>query len=527
MIALVRELVDGDDLSRRITRGAIPPDALPTRSSRMIRVAIALLVSTVLLSPRVTLAQTLDELQHPLLAKGQITVQADYGQFSFERAVAGVGFQPYTYFEPPDHIVLPTISLGISRKVQFNVSGTYLFPVLRSYATFPDSGSSIDSHWLVKSLQAEVVVRPSDRMEIGVAYLTGRSRYDSAFPSGNGSTVVDTFTTNALQVRGIWLPQPDRESRPLRADLDGLTGPMLRRHRAKFEWNMLWRRYGSTDYESDPLDAGGYISDTVRSSDMRVRVGAGYSAAGRLQVTSDVYWQPPFTVAEPIFVHDVFSGEVHDRVDDESRRLSDVFGWRVNTRWRPAARIEAFAETTYEHQSVLNGPATPSPSSDNFRQLRVSTGATWLSRSPAAGAPLEADLNGLYRPLLERNQLRLDAVLHLLRDHTNNVPADEKLWRVGAALGVWSFMQANVYAGRFDLGDGLLGKGTSFRAGVRIRPVTRVEAYATLNYHPLTSIDRYPAFILPRDSFARSYLDFTDTTYEDDASIHIGVRLVL
>jgi hypothetical protein len=486
--------------------------------------AIALLVSTVLLSPRVTLAQTLDELQDPLLTKGQVTIHADDGQFSFERAVAGVGFQPYTYFEPPYHILLPTVSLGVSRKVQFNVSGTYLFPGLRSSATFPGAGSSID-HWLVKSLQAEVVVRPSDRMEIGVAYLTGRSRYDSAFPSGNGSTVVDTFTTNALQVRGVWLPQPDRESRPLRADLDGLTGPLLRRHRAKLEWNVLWRRYGSTDYESDPLDAGSYISDTVRSSDMRVRVGAGYSAAERLQVTSDVYWQPPFTVADPIFVHDVFAGE--DRVDDESRRLSDVFGWRLNTRWRPAVRVEAFAETTYEHESVLNGPATRSPGSDDFRQLRVSAGATWLSHSPAAGAPLAADLSGLYRPLLERNQLRLDAVLHFLRDCTNSIPTDEKLWRVGATLGVWSFMQANVYAGRFNLGDGLFEKGTSFGAGMRIRPAKSVEAYATLNYHPLTSIDRYPAFILPRGSFARSYLDFTDTTYDDDASIHIGIRLVL
>jgi hypothetical protein len=490
----------------------------------MTRLFLAVLIVAIVPRVRSATAQTLDELQRPLLAAHAATVQMDYGQFAFESASVGVEFPAFTYFDPPYYSVVPGVSFGISRKVQVNVSGAWLPPILRSETIGANAASILQSHWLVKSVRADMVARPSEQLEIGATYFTGRSRYDGAFRNGNGTTTNERVTTDGLQIRGVWLPRPDRESRRLRADLDGLTGPLLRRHRTIVTWDAAWRRYGSTLTEG--LGADEYTDD-AHSTDTRVRTGAGWGATERLQLNADAYWQPSFSVDNSVFVHDAVVGEVHTRVDDRSRHFSGVFGGRASARWRPAARLEAFGDMTYEHQSVRQGAVTGVDGRDNFQQAGFTSGVTWLSRSPDASAPWLANLSGLYRPLLEPRQLRLDAVVRARQEQVNGQQTRGTLWRTRATMGVWSALQASVYAGRFDFGDQLLEHGTSFGGELRFRPTGKIEAYGALNYHPMTAFGRYPAFLLSRGSIFRAFLDLTDTAYEDDASIHVGVRLLL
>lgn len=487
-------------------------------------VVALLLLSALLASPEAT-AQTLDELQHPLLAPGQVAVALDHNEFAFERHVIEIGTPPSSYFEPSYHALYPTIALGLAKSVQLTVDGTYLFPTLRSYELFSFPESRLDSHWLVKSLRTQMRVRPSDSVELGATYLVGRTRYDSSFPRGEGTSTNQSSHTDFLEVKGLWLSQPDRESRPRRADLDALGGPLLKRHRAKVDWEGLWRRYGSTQADDGPFVASSL--DHVRSTDVRLRLGVGYGLRSGLELSGDGYWQPAFTVASSV----VESPGSPARTDDRSRRLSAVSGARMSARWRPMARLEAFGETTWERQTVALGPDSTA-SRRNYHQRRLTTGATWLSRSPNGSANLRADLNGLYHPLLEKHQMRLDAVLHLRRSGADQVTADVEytVWRAQAAVGIWSFLQAGVYAGRVHEGPAFRAfpfqDATSLGSTVTLRPGRQVEGYASFNYHPMAFIDDYPTFNLSRGSLFQSFDDFTDTQYEDDASLHVGVRFV-
>jgi hypothetical protein len=467
-------------------------------------------------------AQTLDELQRPLLNENQVTVDFDYGQFADESRVAGVGGS-YTYFEPAYHSLRSDAGIGLSKNIQLNISGTYLPPTRRPYSIFGDRSSTLDSRLMVRSLRAELVARPSDEVEIGVAYLRGRSRYTASFPYGIGTTSDDRATTGALQIRGFWLPQTDPSSRPMRADLDGLTGPLLRRHRVSVRWDALWRRYGETANEGTP-GYPGRVDYDISSTDTRVHLGASLGVTHRSQVSADGYWQPPFTVTDLVAVTRL-SG--FDTADDNSDRFTDVFGWRADARWRPAQRLELSGSTRIEQQSVRDAIPNADQRSNVFHQAGVDGGVTWLSRVPRGSAPWQADLAGLNRPLLEAHQFRVDAAVHLRKYDDTGWHAHSAVWRVRAAVGLFSTLQTGLYAGRFAHGGDANGEGHSLGADLQFRPTRRLEAYGTLDYHPLTGIDRYPGFILDRGSALRSFRDFTETGYRDSASVHVGLRLVL
>jgi len=89
-----------------------------------------------------------------------------------------------------------------------------------------------------------------------------------------------------VQARGIWLPRADGASRPLQADLHGLTRPLRRRRRASITWETLWRQYGETAHEHNPGNVG-KVDSEILSTDTRVRVGVGFGATDRLQIATD------------------------------------------------------------------------------------------------------------------------------------------------------------------------------------------------------------------------------------------------
>lgn len=98
------------------------------------------------------------------------------------------------------------------------------------------------------------------------------------------------------------------------------------------------------------------------------------------------------------------------------------------------------------------------------------------------------------------------------------------------AAGVSSILQVGAYAGRFrqerTSGVTLFPTGTSLGGTVTLRPAQRVEAYASYDYRPTADIDDYPAFNLPRGSRLMSFHDFSKNTFEDDVSLHVGLRFV-
>lgn len=484
---------------------------------RMTRILVVWLGTVVIFGAPCAHAQTLDELQRPLLEKNHATVDVDYGEFAFERGVSTVG-QSYTYFEPAYQSIVPRIGFGITKRIQFTVNGAYLPPVYRPYAIGGDRPSVLDSRLMVRSLRADLVMRPTDDAEISVAYLSGRSRYNASFPYGNGTASLEHQATEILQVRAIWLPRADEASRPLRADLDGLTRPLLRRHRSSITWDAVWRRHRGTVNERTP----GYLGERdedVRATDTRVGVGVGLGVTDRLQLTADGYWQPPFTMTDRVTVSRSAMFE-----NDYSVRFTDVSGWRAGVRWRPVQHVELFGSVKDERQFVRL--AFSELAGSTFRQTGMDAGLTWLSRAPHGAVPWQADVSGLHRPFLEKLQLRMDAVVTLRSYEDDDWHAHSIMWRARVTAGMLSSLQAAFYVGRFvDRGD-TVEHGRSLGAELRVRPTRRLEAYGTFDYHPRTWLDRYPAFILNRGSY-RSFRDFADTAYRDSASVHGGLRIVL
>lgn len=485
---------------------------------------VTLCVAILLTPPRAVAAQTVDELQAPLLAPGQVAVSANQTSFALERTTIEFDRQTATTFDPAVYTLSPLITLGLSKKMQVTVDGTYLIPTLRSYQVFADPDSQRDESWGVTSLRTHVRVRASSRIAIDATYLWGRGRFKFSSPRGNNARADLTANTHLFGVNGLWLSHSD-VSRPRRADLDGLSGPLLRRRRTKVEWEGLWRRYDSTNVSQEPFRPPAL--EEARSTDLRLLVGVGYGLLEQLELSGDGYWQPPFTVVESFR----FQADGAPGAADSSRRVFDVYGARMAVRWRPTALLQAFGEATVEQQAVAFRPESVSASTDRYRQRRLSTGLSWISRSPRLGTELLADLNGLYRPLLERGQMRLDAVLHLRRSRGVDAEGfEETTWRAQGALGVSSILQVGAYAGRFRQDrafQSIRGSaGTSVGGAVKLRPARHVEGYASFDYRPTAYIDDYPAFNLPRGSRLLSFYDFTNNTFEDDASLHVGVRLV-
>lgn len=499
-----------------------PPPSRPTLSAR--RGVFALLMATSLMSPRAVTAQTLDELQGPLLAPGQVTVAVDHTSFAFERITVEFDRQPVTTFDPPFKTLIPVVTFGLPKGTQVTLDGTYLIPIVRSYQIFADPDSQRDESWGVMSLRTQIRVRPSARLAIDATYLRGRARFRFSSPRGINPSSDVKANTHILETKGLWLSQPD-ENRRRRADFDGLSGPLLRRRRTKVHWEGMWRRYDTTDASQHPLRPPGL--EEARSTDLRLSLGVGYGLLEQLELSGDGYWQPAFTVADSFRFQ---TAGVPPGDPDRSRRLFDLFGARMRVQWRPAERLHAFGEATAEHQGVTFKPGSPSGFIDRYRQRRLTTGLSWLSRSPRLGVDLRADLNGLYRPLLERHQMRLDAVLHRRRSSANAGGFEESTWRVQAGVGVTSFLQVGAYAGRFRYERTsrvtLFPGGTSLGGTVKLRPTRNVEGYASFDYHPTAYIDDYPAFNLQRGSPLLSFYDFTRDAFEDSASLHVGVRLV-
>jgi hypothetical protein len=495
----------------------------------MKRTTAVLFSAMVVLAPQVIAAQTLDEVQHPLLAKGKSAVSADYDGYAIEHYGVDLGRGSMTFFQP-ENVLFPQMAFGLGRNLQLQVAGTYQVPTTFSFPMF-DTRSHFRDTTTVRSLSGELLFRPRPNLELGLSGVWGRLNQTLDYSRSHTANALarSHYRTGIVSVQGAWLPTADSVSRPIQSDLDGLNHPLLKKHRWKIDWEVVSRWYGSDFRDSDHSNPD-FVADDNRSRDLRLRLGAAGGITGRLQVGVDGYWHPSFRMTQTSqYLFDSqwqpFSG-----TSDESRRFHHVYGARLNARWRLTQQAETFAEGRWEHQAVSSDRPVPRPWTDNYRTLTTRAGATWLSRGPTKSVPLAADLTGLYHPLVERKQLKLDALVHYKGDRGVVSNSDMWLWQVQATTGIWSWLQATAYGGTLCaknfLSGGKFDRYVSLGSQLTLRVRAGTEVYASANYHPTTSLDRYPVFILGRGDEFIYYYDCLSGDFAGDANLHLGVRFI-
>jgi hypothetical protein len=496
----------------------------------MRRIAVALLSSLVVLAPRPIAAQTLDELQHPLLTKGKAAVSADYDTYAIEHFAISLGEGEMTFFEP-QYVLLPAIAFGLGRNVQLRVVGSYQFPALFAYPMF-EPWQYIREKTVVKSLSGELLFRPRPNLELGGAYLFGRSTSTSNYARSRTANALATehFNSSVISIHGTWLPSARTVTRTVRSDLAGLHHPLLERHRWRIDGELMGRWYGHDFHDSDDVSPD-FVADEIRSRDVRLRLGAAHGISDRIQVAADAYWHPPFRMTDT--VQSLWSGDgTVPRTNSYAKRFQGVFGVRFDGRWRPVGRVEAFGMGTWQHQAVSRvAPPVPSPAA-NCRTSTLTAGGTWLSRQPRRSETLTADVPGLYHPLVEPKQVKIDGFVYYqaYREPAAILALDVRVYRLQATTGIFSWLQASAYGGallsKHYMSGGNFERSGSYGGELKLRLKTGAELYGTLEQHRAGFVGRYPMFVPRIGDPLGSYVDFLNPDFEGTYTAHLGVRFV-
>jgi hypothetical protein len=493
---------------------------------------ILLVLSIVVFAPAPAAAQTLDQLHHPLVSKGQVAVAADYDTYTIEHFahLAGdpVRLRELSTFEPR-YAVLPTFAAGLAPNVQFTLNGTYQFPTMYSEPTF-GIGNWDYSHQetLVRTLSGNLLFRPRPNLELGGAAAFGQSRRTSNYARMRDVDAlnIQSSRSTVVSVQGTWLSSARAMTNTVRADLDGLLHPLLQSHRWTIDGEATARWYRNDTTDSDEI---GSASDTGHgaSRDFRLRLGAAHAVTDRLQLAADAYWHPPFDRTQDFQLAGTGIGL-------ESygwpQRFDKVLGGRLNGRWRPLRFLEAFATGAWEHQTVTYTP--PTSGTLNFRSSTLTAGATWLSRPPRRSEKLTADLSGLYHPILEPKQVRIDGFAYAQAYRTDDglFNLDTRLYRVQATTGISPWLQASGYAGALlsknYLSHGKFDRSGSYGGEVRLRVRTGAELYGTVEKNRAGFVDEYPMFVLASADNLGPSVDFLHPRFEGTFTAHLGVRFV-
>jgi len=332
-----------------------------------------------------------------------------------------------------------------------------------------------------------------------------------------------------VSVAGTWLAAAGSHNRPLRSDLDGLHHPLLGRRHSVIDWELMRRSYdygyrSNGDYEYD-------IKENVHSTDTRLRLGVRHGLTDRVQISGDGYWHPPFRMTGVSRVASTWWGTTTVHTTDSSTRYQALFGWRLNGTWRVNQQGELFLEGTSEQQGVATDtPSRPGPV-ETSRTTTIRFGGTWLSRRSMRSVPLTADVAGLYHPLVEPRQIKVDGLVDRLGYRGDRFVPTAWLWRVQATTGIWSSLQATVYGGMMFVDRSgpatIPDRYKSMGAELRLRPLARAEVFSSVHLHPAGVFNTYPVFILGRDDPYHAYHDFLSNDFGGDRAFHIGLRLVL
>ena len=145
---------------------------------------------------------------------------------------------------------------------------------------------------------------------------------------------------------------------------------------------------------------------------------------------------------------------------------------------------------------------------------------------------LTANVAGLYHPLVEPKQVRIDgfAYYQAYRERIAIFDLDVRVYRLRATTGITSWLQASAYGGallsKHYMSDGKFERHASFGGELKLRVKTGTELYGTLEQHRAGFVGRYPMYILGVGDPLDSYFDFLNPDFEGTYTAHLGVRLV-
>ena len=475
-------------------------------------VPVALLA--VLLCPY-TAAQTLDEVLRPLLGKGQWDLSLRFQGFIDNDN----GFYEYD----PRRILSPGLAFGLTKNLQWRISGAYQFP--RDVSVGRDHSSLLGEETnVIRSVSTQLLFRPAANLELSLFYLHGRAKegIHLAYPQGVVHHTQES-ADNILILRGTWLSRVDGESGPLRPDLDGLRGPLLKKGRWRVDPEILVRSHEMRQrYDALP----DYEDENSDSIDTRLRLSASYGMSDHLEAKADGYWQPSFRINETQrSSYTRWDGTVLYFERDGDYLYTDYWGVRGSLAWRPSPRMELNLALS------RNGLKLNLGREQEHTLSQIDLSATWLSRPKRPGIPLVAGLAGIYHPLLEKNQISLDLRMCYRAYREGDYAGygwfgtNSWLFRIQSAYGLGHSLQASLYFGIHPQKTSLSSRDydwdTTLGGEMKLRLKGCAEIFAVFNIKPQVHFDAYPPFMLEQ-----GYRDFLSSDFNEDGNIGLGCRLV-
>ena len=496
------------------------------RHRRIVLLACAFLAAASVAVP----AQTLDELDRPLLEKGRAAVALDVQVDGDESRTADIRFGTSTYYRPPLSL-LPGVVAGLARNLEFRIDIVGQVPFSYSHPSPFAWWYQRDERALLAA-NASVALRPAPTLELTAGLVLGRSRYDLAYAHSISSNGFDRASHRTTQV-GIgvtWLPGSRGETRALRADLDGLHRPQVAPGRWRIDGEVQWRSYRQTSsYSFDTIPD--FSERTARSSDARLWAGTRYGLTRGLEAWADAYWHPAFTIGETTQSFCAYCRPPGPRTRDDSTRYRGVFGALLGTSWR-IGRAEVSLAGTWERQEVARPLNSRAFDGRELETGSVRVDGTWLSRPPRRTVDRRA-LAGFDRPLVERGQVKVETGLHHRRHREAGLSVEDTdtafVW-LGAATGLSSSLEIRGQIGRRYARDYMTRGGYEYRTTsggqVTVRPSDRLQVEAAFDVTPRAWWDRFPMFVLGVHDSLHYYEAFASDGPSGDRSARLGLRLM-
>jgi hypothetical protein len=332
------------------------------------RATLFLLAGAVLaLGSQPSHAQTLDELNHPLLSRGSADLSVTVQSHGVQHEAADIVYGHITFFQP-QVVLSPEAAIGLARNLQLRVNATNQFAMPYSYPTF-EAWAWIRDTQTLRFVAADVSFRPTRTVQLDGGVLWGRAVTDDAYARDfqTSASYRVTEAAHLFWIRSTWLPRANRENRALRSDLDGLHHPLLAPNRWRIDGEFQWRAQ-SYAYRETVDGAPDYLNEHMDAGVARLRAGVAYGLVRGTQVLADVYWHPAFSATQ---THDslyTYYGSTFPSSRTYSDRYHGVYGLRVGGTWR-TRQLEATIDASRERQDV---------GSEWFRTSGLRMGGTWL-----------------------------------------------------------------------------------------------------------------------------------------------------
>lgn len=384
------------------------------------------------------LATTLDELNNPLLNKGQWRfdgeAEYDYAKTQSRSDDALVPAGSYNAAtETNIYSFSPDISYGLTDKIQLSLNTAWMLPYRYGYTVYTPAGPTDYAHnksWYNAQWSENITWRPSQSWEF---YLTPTQAIgkDDSHDIDLATGLEDRSRTRNISygaTTGLtWLsnPQPGNKTSHNRADLDGLINPLLNKKQVRVSLPITYQHGSSTDRgdtDLGPGDVTNWNKTRTRLNSLIVTPAVSYGIMDRLQADISFEYQIPKLGTYHMIgqSYDESGGNADYRLIHYRSRTQSAYSPNIRLTHRFNQNLQWYISGDYQYSKghantdyfwYRNGPIFFEMHNEGtFVRDTVTTGLglTLISSPKREGRPLASDLDGLKNPLLEKRQIRLD-----------------------------------------------------------------------------------------------------------------------